>query len=167
MIPFRQIEIAIVNELQAWLQAKGYVCPVIRANQTAPIPPYPYISYTVITPVGSDMKGYSIAEDGTRYKPLTQTWSFTAQSDDDVEAVNVAMIAYDWFALTGRTYLNDNNIVAQRVGNITSRDNLLSIEYEYRKGFDVDFLLMHELEKADCEQAGYINTAELKPEMEG
>ena len=93
MIPFRQNEETVVNGLQAYIHAKGYECPVIRANQTAPIPQYPYISYSVITPVGSDMKGYSIAEDGTRYKPLTQTWSFTVQSDDDTEAMTVAMLA--------------------------------------------------------------------------
>lgn len=161
MIKYRENEILIVDGLQNYLKSKGYNCPVIMANQTAPTPPYPYIAYTVITPVSANMKGYSVANDGMRYKSLVQTWSFTAQSNDDVEAFNVTMLAYDWFALTGNTYLSDNNIVAQRVGNITSRDNLLTIEYEYRYGFDVDFLLMHTLEKADCETAGYIETADI------
>lgn len=161
MIKYRENEILIVDGLQNYLKSKGYNCPVIMANQTAPTPPYPYIAYTVITPVSANMKGYSVANDGMRYKSLVQTWSFTAQSNDDVEAFNVTMLAYDWFALTGNTYLSDNNIVAQRVGNITSRDNLLTIEYEYRYGFDVDFLLLHTLEKADCETAGYIETADI------
>lgn len=167
VIDYAGIETLIVNGLQSYLNAKGYACTVVMANQTAPIPDYPYLSYTIINPVVSNMKGYSIAADGTRYKELVQTWSFTAQSDDDVEVANVAMLAYDWFRLTGATYLSDNGIVAQRVGNITNRDNLLSIEYEHRQGFDVDFLLMHTLDAADCETAGYIETAILKPEMEG
>lgn len=166
MIDYRAIEILIVENLQDYLKNKGYTCPVIMANQASPIPAYPYISYTVTTPVGSNMKGYSIAEDGTRYKPLTQTWSFTVQSDDDVEASTVALTAYDWFALIGNTLLSDNNIVAQRVESITNRDNLLTIEYEYRRGFDVEFLLMHTLDKEDCETAGYINSAVITPEME-
>lgn len=156
MIDYRSIETLIVDGLTAWLSQKGFNCPVIMANQTVPIPDYPYIAYTVTTPVGANMKGYSIAQDGTRYKPLTQTWSFTAQSADDVEAVNVAMLAYDWFAMIGHTYLKDNGIVAQKVQNITNRDNLLTIEYEYRRGFDVEFLLMHTLAESDCETAGYI-----------
>lgn len=160
------IERAIINGLQIYLQSKGYECPVILANQTAPIPPYPYISFTITTPVGADMKGYSISNNGTRYKSLTQTWSFTVQSDDDMQALAVAMQAYDWFALTGNTFLSDNDVVVQRVHNINNRDNLLSIEYEYRRGFDVEFLLIHTLEKADCETAGYINTAEIKSKME-
>lgn len=161
MIKYRENEILIVDGLQNYLKSKGYNCPVIMANQTAPTPPYPYIAYTVITPVSANMKGYSVANDGMRYKSLVQTWSFTAQSNDDVEAFNVTMLAYDWFALTGNTYLSDNNIVAQRVGGITNRDNLLTIEYEHRYGFDVDFLLLHTLEKADCETAGYIETADI------
>ena len=39
-------ESTIVNELS---QYTG--CTVVLANQTAPMPPYPYISYTIITPV--------------------------------------------------------------------------------------------------------------------
>ena len=166
MINYRENEILIVNGLQEYLKKKGYNCPVIMANQTTSTPQYPYIAYTVTSPVVANMKGYCVAEDGTRYKPLTQIWSFTAQSSDDIEAFNVAMLAYDWFALTGNTYLSDNGIVAQRVGNITNRDNLLTIEYEYRRGFDVEFLLNHTLEKADCETAGYIETADITPIQE-
>ena len=72
------------------------------------------------------------------------------------------MLAYDYFALSGNTYLSDNNIIAQRVQSITSRDNLLTIDYEYRKGFDVDFLLYHEISKADATTAGYIEIVEFK-----
>lgn len=156
MIDYKAIETLIVDGLTAYLASKGFNCPVILANQVSPIPTYPYISYTVTTPVGANMKGYSIADDGTRYKPLTQTWSFTAQSGDDIEAINVAMAAYDWFALTGNTYLSDNGIIAQRVQSINNRDNLLTIEYEYRRGFDVEFLLVHTLDSSDFEAEGYI-----------
>lgn len=160
MIDYRAIESLITENLQSFLQSKGYVCPVIMANQASPIPEYPYISYTVTMPVGSNMKTYSVAEDGTRYKSLTQTWSFTVQSGDDVEATTVALLAYDWFALIGNTFLSDNNIVAQRVESISNRDNLLTIEYEYRRGFDVEFLLVNQISKSDAEQAGYIEDVE-------
>lgn len=166
MIDFRAIETLIVENLQSHLTEKGYNCPVIMANQTSPTPEYPYMSYTITTPVGANMGGYSVAEDGTRYKPMTQTWSFTSQSDDDVEAFLVAMEAFDWFSLTGNTLLSDNGIVAQRVGSIGNRDNLISIEYEYRRGFDVEFLLMHTLEAADCETAGFITSAKITPIIE-
>ena len=163
MINFRQNEILIVDSLQSWLTSKGYNCPVIMANQAIPAPPYPYLSYTVTSPVVSDTAHYSVATDGTRFKSLEQIWSFTVQSDDDTEAMNIALLAYDWFALTGNTYLSDNDIIALRVGNVTNRDNLLTIEYEYRRGFDVNFSLLHTLEKADCETAGYIEDADITP----
>ena len=163
MIDFRKIEVTIVNGLQELLSAKGFKCLVIRSNQTAKAPDYPYISYTVPSPVVSDTAHYSAAEDGTRFKSLEQIWSFTAQSGDQEEAANIALLAYDWFALTGNTYLSDNNIVPLRVGNITNRDNLLTVEYEYRQGFDVDFSLLHCIEKADNETAGYIENADITP----
>lgn len=166
MIDYRQIETQIVENLQDWLSSKGHECPVVMANQTAPIPAYPYISYTITTAVSSNQKGYSIAADGTRYKELVQTWSFTAQSDDDVEAAQVAMLAYDWFALAGHTNMKENGIVAQRVGSITNRDNFITIEYEYRQGFDVDFLLMHTLDAEDCETAGYVDEVQYQAELE-
>ena len=164
MIDFRKIETLITDGLQSWLSGKGYNCPVIMANQTVPTPRYPYLSYTVTTPVVTNTKGYSVAEDGTRYKPLVQIWSFTAQSADDIEAMNIALEAYYWFTLSSNIYLSDNGIVVQRVGNITNRDNLLSIEYEYRRGFDVEFLLMHEISKTDSEQSGYIESAPITHE---
>lgn len=164
MVDFRQNEVTVTDGLQSWLKSKGFNCPVIMANQAVPTPQYPYLSYTVTTPVVSNTKGYSVAEDGTRYKPLVQIWSFTVQSGDDIEAMNIALEAYDWFALSGNTYLSDNRIVAQRVGNITNRDNLLSIEYEYRRGFDVEFLLMREISKTDSEQSGYIESAPITHE---
>lgn len=158
----------IVDGLQAFLEKKGFTCPVIMANQVSPAPPYPYLSYTVTSPVVSDAKGYSIAEDGTRFKPMVQIWSFTAQSSDDVEAFDIAMNAYNWLALSGTVYLNDNRIVVQRVGNITNRDNLLTIEYEYRRGFDAEFLLMHEVNEneSECEGAGVIETAVISHTVE-
>lgn len=156
MIDHRAIEVTIVNGLQEWLSKKGYNCPVIMANQAVPIPPYPYIAYTVTSLVSGNMKTYGIEQDGTRAKPVVQIWSFTVQSADSTEADMVAMEAYDWFMLSGNVYLSDNGIVAQRVGGITNRDNLLSIEYEYRRGFDVEFLLVDEISQEDAEQAGYI-----------
>lgn len=143
MIDYRTIETLIVNGLQDWLTSQGYNCPVVLANQVSPIPNYPYISYTITSPLVSNDKGYCVASDGTKYKPVTQIWSFTVQSDDDVEAPTVAMQAYDWFTVTGLEYLGDNGISVQRVGNINNRDNLLTIEYEHRNGFDVTFLLIN------------------------
>lgn len=161
MIDYRATEKLVVYGLQAWLKSKGHEIPVIAANQTAPIPDGAYLSYTITTPVVANMKGYAIAEDGARYKALEQVWSFTSHSTDDVEAFDIAMLAYDWFALAGNTYLSDNDIVAQRVGNIANRDNLLTIDYEYRRGFDVEFLLLHVIAKEDCETAGYIESIDI------
>ena len=153
MINQRQIETTIVNGLQ---EALG--CPVIRQNQTAPIPDYPYVSYLISTPRVANNGTYGYYGNDSYAKPFSQVWSFTVQSDDCTESQDLAAKAHEWFELTNGNYLDDNNIVVERLMNITSRDNLLTIEYEYRNGFDVQFALMDAI---GVEPDEYIEVAEL------
>lgn len=145
MIKHRQNEIVIVEKLKAYLSTDVRPCEVIRQNQTAKVPPYPYVSYTVKSPLSSMAGTYSEAKDGTLYRNIMQTWSFTAQSDDQEEAMTVAMKIYDFFTAKGLTALADNGIAVRRVRDVTTRDNLLSIQYEYRNGLDVTFGLLYEI----------------------
>ena len=41
-------------------------------------------------------------------------------------------------------YLRNNGVVAQSVTSVTNRDNILTVEYEYKNGFDVVFYLYDE-----------------------
>lgn len=117
-------------------------CEVVKSNlANARIPPYPYISFTVLNT--DTKKGTYSVSGGQRYMPFAQTWSLTAQGDDDNKTQLAAMKAKDWLEEAGRLYLNDRGIVVQSVGAITNRDTLLTIEYEYRKGFDVVLSIMN------------------------
>lgn len=134
-------------------------CPVIRSNQNSEPPEYPYISYTVTT-LKSENKGtYGEYSDGKERKPFTQTWSITALSNDDSECVLLANKAHEWLERAGYLYLSDNKVIVQSVGNVTNRDNFLTVEYEYRKGFDVVFWMFDEVESIAM-QAGYIETVD-------
>lgn len=149
MIEHRQNEIIICDGLQSALSTVDRVCTVVFANQTAPIPAYPYVSYTITQPVVSDNRGYCTDDEGNRYKETLQTWSFTVHSDDDVEAMNIALKAYNWFNIVSNTYLGDNGIIVQKIGNVNNRDNLISIEYEHCNGFDVTFNLINKIDSAE------------------
>lgn len=130
-------------------------CEVIKANiSNAPIPSYPYISFSILNAV---TKKGTYGVDGNRYIPLTQTWSFTVQDDDDDEAFIKAMTARDWLEEAGAALLNENGIVVQSVGAIQNRDTLLTVAYEYRKGFDVVFSLMNEIVGLETEAIEQIN----------
>jgi len=142
MIDHRKNEIIIVERLKAYLHDEVRPCELVRQNQVAEVPPYPYGSYTVTTPVSAHGGTYSQDRDGTLYKTVLQTWSFTFQSDDQEEAMRLAMRAYDFFTATGLTVLADHGIMVYRVRDITTRDNLLSIQYEHRNGLDVTFGLL-------------------------
>ncbi|WOC33053.1 MULTISPECIES: phage neck terminator protein [Caproicibacterium] len=153
MKSLREIEAAVADGLQVYLK-----CPVIRSNQTAPVPPYPYVSYTITTPVQSGGT-WATGEDGRQFIDLPQVWSFTVQAADDMQALQLAMDAFQWFDTeAGHFYLKQNEIAVQRVGSIGNRDNLLSIEYEYRKGFDVTFLLRYYTKQSVTEINGTIDT---------
>lgn len=142
MIDHRAKELVIVEGLKSYLSTDFRPCEVVRQNQVAKVPPYPYVSYTLTTPLAARFGTYSESEDGSLYRTHMQTWSFTVQSDDQDEALTLAMKAYDYFTAAGITHLADNGVTIRRVRDITTRDNLLSIQYEYRNGLDVTFGLL-------------------------
>jgi hypothetical protein len=55
-------------------------------------------------------------------------------------------------------YLNDNGVIAQSLTSISNRDNMITIEYEYRHGFDVVFWLLNEVQST-TKETGYIDEA--------
>jgi hypothetical protein len=156
MIDFVNLENTVTDGLEKYLG-----CPVIRSNQNAEPPKYPYLSYTRINPKGeSKAMSYGVYEDGTERTPATHTWSITALSDDDAESLTLAVKACEWFMRVGTVYLNDNDVVVGSVSGVTNRDNLLTVDYEYRNGFDVVFNIDDVIENPTAE-AGYIETVKI------
>lgn len=156
MIDNENLRLKVVKELKNYLQI-----PIIRGNQNAEPPKYPYLSYNVTTVASENNGTYGEYSDGIDRKPVTQTWSFTAQSDDESEALRLALKARDWLDHIGRAYLSDNHIIVQSITSVTSRDSILTIEYEYKKGFDIVFWLYDEIENP-IEYVGEIKTADIK-----
>lgn len=129
---------------------------VIKENQNAEPPNYPYISYNVITLESSNNGTYGVYKDGVERLPVKQTWSINIMAEDDAESIMLASKARDFFNLYGTQYLNDNEVIVESVTGITNRDNLISIDYEYKNGFDVVFWCMSEC-KRDIEVIESIN----------
>lgn len=152
MIDFENVRKRIAKGLSDYLS-----CKVIRGNQTAPMPAFPYCTYN-ITALASENKGsYGVYEDDTARKPYVLTLSFTSHSNDYAEAVKLANMAHSWLDYVGTTELNDNDVIVQSVGNITDRSNLLSMEYEYTYGFDC-FLWVYDEIAIDPDKDGYIES---------
>lgn len=147
MIDFEKIRLTVAKSIKEHLQI-----PVIRTNQNAEPPQYPYIGYTVTTLMKTnngtygefieDIDGESVK---IYRKEFQQIWSFTAYSDDDLQSKTLALKLYDFLDKIGSISMSDNEIVIQRIENITNRDNLLTTDYEYRNGFDVTFAFMNEI----------------------
>lgn len=131
---------------------KDYLgCEVVRTNQTAKMPDFPYLGYNITT-LSSENKGtYGECEDGKARKPVLQTYSFTAHSDDYSTSVELANKARSWLDYVGTQYLNDNDVVVQSVGSVTDRSNLLTSGYIYSHGFDCVFWMYDEINLAAIE----------------
>lgn len=126
-------------------------CKAIPSNTTKNIPAYPYISFSVINI--DTRKGTYSAYTGTKevegretpikflVMPMSLKYSLTVQSDNEAEALEIAMKVKDFFEEDKRQELADNEIIVADVGGITPRDTMLTIEYEYRKGLDVTLRL--------------------------
>lgn len=159
MIDYANIRRTIVQGLSKYLN-----CPVIRANQDAEMPPYPFVPYNIITLVGQNKGSYGEYEDGIDRKPMTQTWSISAASDNNEESVTLAIKAREWLDRVGTTYLSDNGVVVQSVGSVTNRDNVLTVGYEYRNGFDMVLTLFDEIAET-LETDGFIEMAQIGNEV--
>ena len=156
MIDYENMRNIVAKGLKDYLQ-----CPVIRSNQNIEPPAYPYVSYTITT-LASENKGtYGEYGDGQDRKPTTQTWSITAQSDTSGEDVTLIMKAREWLERVGSQYLNDNNVIVQSVGNVSNRDNVLTMEYEYKHGFDVVFWLFETAANQNVVNNNYIEDFKL------
>lgn len=135
-------------------------CEVVKANLAgAPIPGYPYISFTILNT--DTRKGTYSGGAAGKYIPARQTWSFTVQGSDDDETFRIGLLSKDWFEESGRRLLNDHGVVVESVGAVTNRDTLLTVAYEYRKGFDAVLSLMNVIERNETET---IAIAEIKKE---
>ena len=142
-------------------------CTVLPSNTTKKTPPYPYISFSLINI--DTRKGTYSAHTGTKTvegkeisttlltMPTKLKYSFTVQSDNDAEALEIAMKVKDFYEEAKRQELADNEIVVADVGGITPRDNMLTIEYEYRKGLDVTLMLNNVLESPDVGEISNIS----------
>lgn len=124
-------------------------CVVIKSNISGHTPDYPYISFTV-TSRGGNSGRYGCT--GSTYrKQVKVRYSWTVQSNSDSQAETIADTLHDWFELTGYQFFRDNGIGIASVEDITNRDNLITIQYEYRKGFDTEFNVMHEIDASTDE----------------
>lgn len=155
MIDLNNIREVVVTALKAYLGIE-----VIRSNTTAPFPKYPFVSYTIRTLLSNQPGTWGEYDDGKHRIPASQVWSITIQAKDSAESMDLTLKAYDFFCHDGCPILKDSNIVVSNVSEITNRDNLLTVGYEYKNGFDVSFGIMNETENT-LENTGYISEADI------
>ena len=159
MIPYNSNREIVISGLKEHLGVS-----IIRANQTAPAPAYPYGSYTVTTLATANNGTWQKHEDGKDRKQVRQIWSISFQSDKNDESVELAVKARDWLEHTGRVWLKDRGITVQSTTDITNRDNVLTAGYEYKNGFDVVFYVYDEVDNP-VETTGYIEAVETQHEL--
>ena len=64
--------------------------PVIRGNQNAEPPDYPYVSYNITTFESANNGTWGEYKDGIDRIPVTQNWSISVQSDKYDEIITLA-----------------------------------------------------------------------------
>lgn len=159
MIAYKEMREAVASGLREYLGIE-----VIRANQTAKAPAHPYATYNVTTLAQANNGTYQQHEDGIDRLMVRSVWSITVLAKDWDESVELATKAREWFTHTGRAWLADNGITVQSATDINNRDNILSVEYERKNGFDVFFYVYDEAENP-LQTTGYIEGAEIAHEI--
>lgn len=156
MIAYKAMREAIAAGLKQYLSV-----PVIRGSQTAKAPAYPYVVYNVTTIAGENNGTYQHHADGIDRLMVRSIWSISALSADWDESVSLAAKAREWFNHSGRAWLAEKGITVQTTTEITNRDNVLTVEYERKNGFDVAFYVY---DTAPNGANGYIEGAAITPE---
>lgn len=123
--------------------------PVILSNQNKEPPRYPYGTYNVTTPAGENNGTYGEWDDGIDRLSVSQTWSISFLAETESESLMYANMARTWLLHVGRQYLNDRGVIVQKATAIGKRDNVLTVEYEHKSGFDVVFCVDDEVERPD------------------
>lgn len=159
MIPYEELTTVIPKGL-----AEHLGITVIRGNQTAPAPSYPYGSYNVTTIATANSGTWQKHPDGIDRKLVRSIWSLSFLSADEDESVFLAVKARSWLEHTGRLWLAERGVTVQSVTDIHNRDNLLTVEYERKNGFDVVLYVYDEVESPD-NAYGHIEGAEFAHEM--
>ena len=154
LIDYDKMREIIKNGLETHLKV-----PVIRGNQTAKQPDYPFVSYNITTIAGANNGTWQQHEDGIDRKLVRSIWSFSVLAQSWNKSVSLANKTREWIDRAGRLILSDNGITVQSIGEITNRDNILTVEYECKNGFDVVFYVYDETANT-IEQSSYIESAE-------
>lgn len=121
--------------------------PVIRGNQSAPRPPYPYIQYVPLVETLDEGTGNE-SQQGLELQNKMSI-SFTAFASNPNEAYLLAKKAHVWFKYVGYDYLVRNQIAVVDALTIETRDILEVNKYEYRQGFDIVIRFAEFLESDD------------------
>lgn len=137
---------------------------MIRGDQTAKAPAYPYVVYNLTTPADENKGTYQQHDDGIDRLRVRSIWSFSALSNDYDESIMLATKARGWFLNSGRVWLADHGITVQSATAVANRDNILTVEYERKNGFDVVFCVYDEVDNPS-KSTGYIESAEIAHEI--
>ena len=139
MIDYKNMREAVAQGLNAYLGI-----PVIRGNQAEPAPDKPYGTYNITTLAGKNNGTWQQHDDGIDRLMVKSIWSLSFLADGWEESVNHAIKAREWFEHSGRSYLADRGITVQSTTDVTNRDNILTVDYERKNGFDVVFYVFDE-----------------------
>lgn len=144
MIDTDNIRLTVAKGLKNYLG-----CQMIKSDQNAEPPAYPYGVYKITTLATQNNGTYGEYKDNKARKPMKQIWSLSFLSNTEAEAISYANKARTWLDYVGTVYLNDNNVIVEQVGVVGDRNNVLTAEYEYKYGFDCTFWVLDEVDIPD------------------
>lgn len=136
---------------------------VVQSSSIGEQPKYPFITYSVSSPYiqlgHTERYTETEQEDSVNrfVEHYEQSYSFTVASKDEDEAMDLCLKAIQYFKLYGVDYLKDNHIVVVNISNIQARDNMITINYERRYGFDVRIRLACEEIQANADTIEIVN----------
>jgi hypothetical protein len=153
MIDYSTINAALISAIKSKLNY-----PVIVANGAGTQPPYPFCTFTVITPYLPIGAGELSPDSLTEHVEIVI--SFTWHTTGHAQALNLAMQTSTLFKLTStRQKLSDQGIVIVSATDSSSRDTFLTVDTERDAGFDLRIRVANVVQDTDAETIEHVSTS--------
>lgn len=135
----------LIKSLKAGLPSYTF----IKANQSANLPDYPFVTLNILNPnvrdrdmIRGTLSRENITGDDTKIKiNKTETpkmvFSINCYSDKQSEVSSVLKDAINWLTFSGQQDLSDRGIIVLNNGDVQDRTNFLEVDYQYVYGFDL------------------------------
>ena len=156
MIDYTQTRTDILTGLRDYIRGTHDGLLIIEQNPSAKEPDRPYLTMQLTSPyIPEGQQAIEETElvahadpawdwdiEYTRHSNDTMSCSFNIYGENADQAINIGLLAQEWFKFNGLDYLRGKGVVVVECMALQNRETYVVDSWERRQGFDVIFRVL-------------------------